>query len=571
MPPKMSKPTRAAASQSGVSNGNSTARLLILVAVAILIFAVAAYWMLQGASRGHTGVSKSTGQSSLTEQPQRPGALPETVATMLDAIRNESLSKTPITSQSILHQSNIVLNPKITFVNMGPQGAWGWTALAYDRVKATWRGGAADDHFPKLTDSLSEAQARAREDLARAAAAASSPAGAGVTIAKGELLVYLPLSRAITAKDGAEIQRRLTAAFNEADKGSRVDGLSNTERFDAAYVKLLQQTHYTTPLQLSLSEAKRCLGPMTFQQYENAIARSGEASRQPVSRAYLAAVTRMFTCRDGTKAMIPFIDLINHRNRDPTANVEISNSASDEVPHLALRATRDIAHGEEIVWSYTPNMLPIATASTYGYVDPSDPPSRFFFSPMTTIPLTINTLAAECKPADEAFAFSWTTGKMEDESLACAKAIFLDHDLDANGQAVKHNLAVEPGESPLLVAEKRSAFAGSATKRALKWLIKFVSKVLEQVPARYNMTAAIPAKWKRLPEMQETFVPTKFWMDCIDASSSSPFPKQKAAAGTPDIRREIFETVFTAEASTRAATERVLSWLQAALTKESRS
>lgn len=470
-------------------------------------------------------VAISLAVKSPSDGRSRPGATPETMSTFLSWARNEA-------------NTGIMIHPNVAVVNGGKKGPWTWTLVAYN---------SSAREVPPLTETLAEFQAAA------VVANRGKPHHVQVAISKGEVVAYVPQARAISGDNTTHLHKVL--AERMAAAGGATD----------PFVGLLSQSHYSLPLHLSATEAARCLGPVLFREYNRSFS-AAHMGTPPVKVHIAAAMTRMFNGDLGTKAMIPVLDLANHRTRGANAVIEMNDAVqpagSKEVPFFRLSATRDIINGEEIAWTYHPDMPPYHAVSNYGFLDVNDLPNSFpLLGP--AVPQNKFTQKAGCSTARDSFMFEWDSGKVLPTSLNCADAVFSENPEEELG-----GTAFPEGTDALTAAKRQMEKQHKVRVRSLKKLLRVAVEQMESFPARFDNASAIPTSWKRGKDVSASFIATKKWQECVDGGDDAVSSSSSANNKGNDVRQEIFEASFAADAVTRAALQRAASWMRRELQRK---
>lgn len=455
---------------------------------------------------------------------------------------------------------------------------WTWTAVAV----------ASDRPLPPVTATLADVQREA--ELANDGLPVSQRP---VVIPGGSGVIEVPFDAMISAASEAQLISKLERRFdsleppptgeddeegshnNPADDDDPAGFRAFSSSADNAYrlnrnpfTEVLKTTHYTTFYSLSWTEAARCLGPRFYRKYAAKFTTgAAEGSRgsaaggiqpqmyqPPLATPVLAYITRGFAFRDPPmEAMIPLVDLINHNSHE--ANTRVGPNPKRKIG--LVWSVADIHDGEEITWQYHRTLTPLVAVSNYGFFDAKE-------ITMVTLSLIeemggggISTaigraidarvkdpaVAQQCRDVENALSFD-LSGFPIGGTLICAE-IFFNHAEEAMTEASDEALSQAKEPPP--------ADGGAVSVNVLRAMIQLARKQRDQwYPIRYENRAAIPLDWTLLPHLNESFVPTRSWVDCLDEEST-------ARVHPHDRRRETLEAVFAAEEFMRVALGKIVS------------
>ena len=483
----------------------------------------------------------------MTAAQGRLGATPTQVEALLNWARSDL---------SMLHEN-------VTLVNMDvgkgdassstPQRPWGWGAVAFDSRRRA---------VPSLLESAADVAAEANRHQQRVKKAGGEGADAAdaathhrraVAIRKGDVIAKIRFSKLpfVVGQDARlvkhDVVRKLTNVANQHP-----------------YVEFLRHTHLASSfLLLSQTEADRCLGPRFHDIYRRVFADAAAAAvndgdrnhrhrHPPMRRAALALLSRAFNFA-GDIVLLPFVDMLNHRNHD--FNVQVAANQRDSAGVGSARfaqvtATRDIAEGEELNLQYGTSLAydVVEQVQKYGFFDEAsgDVP--------ITMPLFAENdmlaggkfdreqlKAAKCRGQKDSFWFHTKTGRFSSASLKCAELAFWDPPVGKNG------VILELGDQ-LPRFKKFLAFKG---------LLQTARINARFYPVRNQSLSEVPSGWVRDPGVSPSFIPSKSWRECVDPSDDP----QSISSSFYDMRRDIFETVFVADDFMRSSISRAEEWL----------
>ena len=359
------------------------------------------------------------------------------------------------------------------------------------------------------------------------------PARAGIVVRKGDVLISVPLAHSLRGRSHAELASLLRQSFSSPSTPEE-DSWKRQRSLQTPYVELLRASYYASLSMLSADEAARCLSP-AFMDYWRFMSSSGGHRPDP---ATWAVESRAFdvcggkACAAGQFALLQLLDMLNHRNFDPTAKYVMDRSNATS-PSATFVAARDIADGEEVTWRYLTGLSATKSVMLYGFFNASD----ISIAAFSLAPQELSSVEKEagCTADQNPIKISVANGQPTGESLTCAELWS----------------APSPSWHAAIVAGKGTS---EEKRRRRRTAVRYLCDSLERgvrpaFPERY-LTSSPPQAWKRPPGLHRSFIPTAVSRDCLDGDAS----------GLRESKRAVLDAVFQSEAFTRAALDRNRKW-----------
>ena len=431
------------------------------------------------------------------------GAPPEAVARLLGWALREN--------------SGIHMHPNFAIVLQAEAGAetpYMWAAVAFDSTA---------QEPPALEDTLTSVKEAAVQRSARDAAGGGSRK---VVIQRGERILRMAADQCISAPTEDDLEDELYRLMYDPKRAAEA------QRFP--HIEVLKRTHYTVVNLLRRSVAERCLGPEMLKWY-NYIEQTSQDGDRPLGPHAWAVTSRGFQrsqALDGknTAAVVPIADFVNHCRSHPGAVFRWDIGGKFGY----MEALRDILDGDEVTWAYH-TAMPLDSVKSYGFFNASD---------FAQLPLGLSTKwdteelrKAGCQDQMNPIVFEASSGVLPEKTLRCVELFLAD-----------------PPRHRAIFGRGLSAGAASALRQyAVSQIAQLTVSRLPDFPERFPSVAEVPRAWVRPSKSHTSFVPTLRWEECLDAKDP-PRPGY-------DVRRDVLQAVFAAEAYTRAALSKAILWL----------